>query len=168
MAMLSARVKHAWPAVPKTPDIICPDCGTIIVDGEAMDAETTRQYFFATLREDVYPSVSHMDVEKRWPNEVIFRKHGLIAIGWCNVKTIVITSKQSALEVMLAMRALDAYSIVTIDDPGPRKPKVVSIFTAKSLDRRSIRKKEFVALAEKFWHWVYQTTGINASGSEAA
>lgn len=153
--------------MPKTPDITCPECGTIIADGEDLAADNTRKRFFATLRE-VYKNVRDKDVETRWPNELTFRKHGLIACGWCDVRNIVISSKTSALEVMLAMRAVDRYSIVTVDDPGPRKPKVVAIFTAKSLDRRSIHKREFLELMEKFWHWVYQTTGIDASGSEAA
>jgi hypothetical protein len=139
--------------------IHCPDCGCEI-SGDYMSADPMRRRFFAAMR-DAWANLKdeHRD---RWPNAEVLRKHSLIAIGHCDVMTVVAGSKSAAPQIANAFKARDQYCIAI-----PRGD-VVTIYTARSMARRVLLKKDFLRVADQVFAWIAQTTGIDPSQSQEA
>jgi hypothetical protein len=136
--------------------IQCPSCGEEI-SGDYMSADKSRRYFFAALR-DAWANLPDQ-MRDRFPNAEVLRKNALIAIGYCDVMTVVAGSKSAAPQIANAFKARDQYCIAI-----PRGD-VVTIYTARSMARRALLKKDFLEVADKVFHWVHEQTGIDPSQS---
>lgn len=141
--------------------VCCPNCGEEITS-DYMSADPARRRFFAALR-DAHANLRD-EHRERWPNAEILRKHALCAIGYCDAMTIACGSKSAAPGIANAFRLKDAYCIATV------RGDVVTVFTARSMARRALPKKEFLQVAQRVFDWLYQTTGIDAdkAGQAAA
>lgn len=140
-------------------DIHCHECGALI-SGDYMSADKTRRYFFAALR-DTWESLPDA-MRERFPNAEVLRKSALIAVGHCDAMTVVCGSKSAAPGIANAFKARDAYCIAI-----PRGD-VVTVYTARSMARRVLLKKEFQQVAEKVFHWIAEQTGIDPGKSQEA
>lgn len=136
--------------------IQCPCCGEEI-SGDYMSADKSRRYFFAALR-DAYANLRD-EHRERWPNPEALRKHALIAIGYCDTMTVVCGSKSAAPGIASAFRMQNLYCIAVV------KGDVVQVYTARSMARRALQKREFLAVSEKVFAWIAETTGIDPSQS---
>ena len=140
-------------------EITCVECGCVMT-GDVFSADPQRRRFFAMLR-DVHGNLPD-HLRQRWPSSETLRKHALIAVGHCDVMTVVAGSKTAAPSIAAAFRSKDSYCIVDV------RGDVLTIYTAKSMARRFLLKAQFHEVASKVWDWIYKETGIDASGSEAA
>lgn len=139
-----------------TRDIQCPNCGESI-SGDFMSADASRRRFFAALR-DVHANM-RLDFHARWPNPETLRKHALIAVGWCDQVTVVCGSKAAAPQIANTFRMLNQYCIAV------PKGDVVTVYTARSMARRALQKKQFLEIADRVFAWIAETTGIDPSQS---
>jgi hypothetical protein len=139
--------------------IHCPDCGCEI-GGDYMSADPMRRRFFAALR-DAWANLRD-EHREQFPNAEILRKHALIAIGHCDAITIACGSKTAAPNVANAFRMKDAYCIAIA------RGDVVTIYTARSMARRALLKKEFQQVAERVFHWIHAQTGVDPAQSPEA
>lgn len=135
-------------------DIHCPECGADI-SSDYMSADPSRRFFFAALR-DVHNNLPDQ-LRERWPNAEIMRKHALCAVGYCDAMTVVCGSKAAAPQIANTFRALNHYCIASV------KGDVVTVFTARSMARRALQKKEFREVADKVFSYLYEQTGIDAT-----
>lgn len=133
--------------------VTCPNCGEEL-SGDYMSADPARRFFFAALR-DAHANLRPEHLE-RWPNAEILRKHGLIAIGYCDAVTVACGSKASAPQIANTFRLLNQYAIASV------KGDVVTVFTARSMSRRALPKKEFLEVSRRLFNWLYAETGIDA------
>jgi hypothetical protein len=140
-------------------DIHCPDCGCLI-GGDYMSADPMRRMFFAAMR-DAWDNLPD-GLRIRFPNAEVLRKTALISIGYCDVMTVVAGSKSAAPEIANAFKARDQYCIAIANR------EVVTIYTAKSMARRALLKKDFREVADKVFHWVHEQTGIDPGQSSEA
>jgi hypothetical protein len=137
-------------------EVNCPECGACI-SGDYMSADKSRRYFFAALR-DAWSNLPD-GMRIRFPNAEVLRKTALISIGYCDVMTVVAGSKTAAVEVANAFKARDQYCIAIANRD------VVTIYTARSMARRVLLKKDFLEVADKVFHWIAETTGIDPGQS---
>lgn len=139
--------------------IHCPECGCEL-GGDYMSADPMRRRFFAALR-DCWQNLPD-DARERWPNAEVMRKHALIAIGYCDVITLAVGSKAAAPQIAAAFRLKDHYCIASV------KADVVMVYTARSMARRVLLKKEFREVADKVFHFIHNETGIDPAQSTEA
>ena len=125
-----------------------------------MSADPMRRRFFAALR-DTHASLTEAHRE-RWPNAETLRKQALIAIGHCDAMTVVCGSKAAAPQIANAFRVKDQYCLATV------RGDVVTIYTARSMARRALLKRDFMDVAEKVFAWVHEQTGIDPGQSQEA
>lgn len=137
-------------------DIHCPECGCCL-SGDYMSADKTRRYFFAALR-DAHANFTDA-MKERFPNAEILRKHALIAVGHCDAITLACGSKNAAPNIANAFRMKDAYCVATV------RGDVVTIYTARSMARRVLLKKDFLKVAEAVFAWIAEQTGIDPAQS---
>lgn len=137
-------------------DIHCHECGALI-SGDYMSADKTRRYFFAALR-DTWESLPD-SMKERWPNAEILRKQALIAVGHCDSITLACGSKAAAPAIANAFQLKDAYCLATV------RGDVVTVYTARSMARRVLLKKEFQEVARAVFHWIELQTGIDPAQS---
>jgi hypothetical protein len=124
-----------------------------------MSADPARRRFFAALR-DVHANLRD-EHRERWPNVEILRKHVLISIGYCDQVTVACGSKSSAPQIANTFRLLNQYCVALVHND------VVTVFTAKSMARRALPKKQFLEIAQRVFDYIYSVTGIDADGSDA-
>lgn len=136
--------------------IHCPDCGCEI-GGDYMSADPMRRRFFAAIR-DAWANIPDA-MRERWPNAEVLRKNALISIGYCDVITLAVGSKAAAPQIAAAFRLKDQHCIATV------RGDVVTIYTARSMARRVLLKKEFHQVAEKVFGWIESQTGIDPGQS---
>jgi hypothetical protein len=139
--------------------IHCPDCGCEI-GGDYMSADPMRRRFFAALR-DAWSNLPDA-MRDRFPNAEVLRKHALVAIGYCDVITLAVGSKAAAPQIASAFRMKDQYCVATV------RGDVVTIYTARSMARRVLLKKDFLQVADRVFAWIAETTGIDPSQSHEA
>ena len=142
-----------------TAEHTCPECGCVI-SSDLMSADKMRQRFFAQLR-DVHGNLSD-EHRRRFPSSETLRKHALIAVGWCDVMTVLAGSKAAAPGVAAAFHSKVPHCIIDI------RGDVLTIYTARSMARRALLKKPFNDVASKVWDWIYRETGIDADRSDMA
>lgn len=135
-------------------EITCPNCGESI-SSDYMSADASRRFFFAALR-DVHNNLPD-HLRERWPNAEIMRKHALVAVGYCDAMTVACGSKVAAPQIANTFRVLNHYCIASV------KGDVVTVFTARSMARRALQKREFREVADKVFSYLYEQTGIDAS-----
>ena len=140
-------------------DLHCPECGCII-SSDLMSADKMRQRFFAILR-DIHRNLPP-DLLHRFPNAEMLRKHALIAVGWCDVMTVLAGSESAAPGVAKALMVNSRFSIIDING------EVLTMYTARSMSRPALLKKQFLKVSEKALHWIEDQTGIDGHMSEAA
>lgn len=140
-------------------DIHCPECGCQI-DSDIMSADPMRRRFFAALR-DAWASLPDQ-ARERFPSSEVLRKTALIAIGHCDVMTVVAGSQYAAPLIANAFKSRDQYCIAVPRDD------VVTVYTARSMARRVLHKKEFHDVSDKVFHWIAETTGVDPARSDAA
>ncbi len=138
----------------------CHECGACI-DSDLLSADKMRQRFFAALR-DCHASLKP-EQRERFPTSETLRKQALIAVGWCDVATVIAGSKKAAPGIAAYLRMRDPYCI--IKDSGT---EVLTVLTARSMARRALPKKEFLDVSEKVFDWIYQTTGVDLNQWEQA
>lgn len=136
--------------------IQCPCCGEEI-SGDYMSADKMRRRFFAAIR-DAWANLPDR-FRDQFPNAEALRKHALVAIGYCDAITLAVGSKAAAPQIAAAFRMKDQYCIATV------RGDVVTIYTARSMARRALLKKDFARVADQVFAWIEQTTGIDASQS---
>ena len=141
------------------PGTHCPECG-VVIDSDIMSADPQRRRFFAMLR-DVHGNFND-DLRRRFPSSETLRKHGLIAVGHCDVMTVLAGSKAAAPGIAAALTSKDRYCVIDI------RGEVLTVYTARSMSRRGLLKTHFHDVSQKVFDWVYQTTGIDPSLSEQA
>lgn len=134
----------------------CPECGCDI-SADYMSADAARRRFFAILR-DVHANLRD-EHRERWPNAEILRKHALIAVGHCDALTIACGSNTAAPNVANAFRLKDQYCVASI------RGSVVTVFSARSMARRALPKKDFMRVADQVFAWLHAQTGINPTQS---
>jgi hypothetical protein len=137
-------------------DIHCPECGCEI-SGDIFSADQMRKRFFACLR-DAHANLREEHLQ-RWPDTEAFRKSFLIAVGHCDVATICAGSKTAAHEVATYLRGRDRHCLVTI------RGDVLMVYTARSMARRVLPKKQFLEVARRVFDHIAQTTGIDPAQS---
>ena len=140
-------------------DIHCPECGCLVT-GDYMSADKSRRYFFAALR-DAWSNLPDA-MREQFPNAEILRKHALIAIGYCDAITLAVGSKAAAPQIAAAFRMKDQYCIATV------RGDVVTVYTARSMARRVLLKRDFREVADKVFHWIASTTGVDPAQSHEA
>jgi hypothetical protein len=138
-------------------DVACPECGCVI-SGDIFSADQMRKRFFACIR-DAHANLrpEHLG---RFPDSEALRKASLIAAGHCDVATICAGSKEAALEFASYLHSRDRYCLVTVSGD------VLMVYTARSMSRRALQKKEFLDVADRVFAWVRDTTGIDPGRSE--
>lgn len=140
-------------------DIHCPDCGCLVT-GDYMSADPMRRRFFAALR-DAHANLPDA-MKERWPNAEILRKQALIAVGHCDSITLACGSKAAAPAIANAFQMKDAYCLATV------RGDVVTVYTARSMARRVLLKKDFLKVAEAVFAWIAEQTGIDPAQSPEA
>ena len=119
-----------------------------------------RKRFFAQIR-DVHSNLRD-EHRQRWPSAEIMRKHALINVGYCDSMQVAAGSKAAAPRIADAFKHMDRYCLVDVRD------SVLTVFTARSMSRNSLRKPQFHEVAEAALHWIFQQTGIDGRLSEEA
>lgn len=140
-------------------DAHCPECGAIL-SSDLYSADAMRRRFFAQIR-DIHSNLND-DMRRRWTSSETLRKHALIAVGWCDVMTVVAGSKAAAPGVAAALLSKDQYCLIDI------RGDVLTMYTARSMSRRVLLKPQFLEVSEKVFAWIEEQTGINGRLSEAA
>lgn len=102
-------------------------------------------HYFARLH-DIWLSLPEAQTA-RFLNEEAFRKHGLIATGYRDERSIVCTSKAEAQRVAAFVRPMDEYAIVTV------REAVVTVYTAKSQSMRAMGKADFQKSKDDVLAW---------------
>lgn len=139
--------------------IQCPCCGETLT-GDYMSADPMRRMFFAAIR-DAWANLPDA-MREQFPNPEILRKHALIAIGYCDVITLAVGSKAAAPQIAAAFRMKDQYCVATV------RGDVVTVYTARSMARRVLLKRDFREVADKVFHWIASTTGVDPAQSHDA
>lgn len=137
-------------------DIHCPECGCCI-SGDIFSADQMRRRFFACLR-DAHANLRPEHLQ-RWPDSEALRKSSLIAVGHCDVATLCAGTKTAAQEFATFLRGRDRHCLVTV------RGDVLMIYTARSMARRVLQKKQFQEVVEKVFAHIAEQTGIDPSQS---
>lgn len=116
-------------------------------------------HYFAALH-DLWLSLPE-SMGDRWVSEEQFRKHGLIATGWRDERTIVCSSKAEALRLAAFVRPIDEYAIVTV------REAVVTVYTAKSQSQKAMGKEAFQKSKDDVLGWASDQVGVHVSGQGA-
>lgn len=131
----------------------CPECGAILDDPKDQ-SDPMRRRFFALVREVWLNLPDHH--RERFPSSEILRKTALCRVGWAECKVVTCGSSKVAQEMALLARHLDRYAVVDIAGT------VVTVFTARSMNKRSCPKKTFLDVSEKALDWLSQLIGTDA------
>lgn len=137
-------------------DVTCPECGCCI-SGDLFSADQMRKRFFACLR-DAHANLRPEHLQ-RWPDSEALRKSALISVGHCDVATICAGSKKAAIEFSTYLHSRDRYCLVMVSGD------VLMVYTARSMSRRMLPKKEFMEVAEKVFAFIAGQTGIDPGQS---
>ena len=92
-------------------------------------------------------------VEAEFPNEEVFRAHGLIATGYCNKRQVVLPSKRAAEAVAAFMRPSSPLAIIKTEGC------VVTEWTAESQAYRAMGKRRFQESKDAVLDWAYALVG---------
>jgi len=121
-----------------------------------MSADSSRRYFFAALR-DAHSNLRDEHLQM-WPNAEIMRKHCLIAIGHCDQVTLPCT-KATAPQIANTFRLFNQYCVALV------KADTVTVYTARSMSRRALPKKQFLEVSRLVFDHISAVTGIDPSQS---
>lgn len=132
----------------------CPDCGALLDDPKDQ-SDPLRRRFFALVRE-VWQNLPDQH-RGLYPSSEVLRKTALCRIGWAECKVITCGSGKNAAEVAVLAKHLDRYAIVDVAGT------VVTVFTARSMNKRHCPKKTFLEVSEKALDWLSALIGTDAA-----
>lgn len=132
----------------------CHECGAILDDPKDQ-SDPMRRRFFALVRE-VWLNLPDQHRE-RFPSSEILRKTALCRVGWAECRVVTCGTKAAAQETALLARHLDRYAVVDVAGT------VVTVFTARSMNKRHCPKKTFLQVSEKVLDWLSQLIGTDAA-----
>jgi hypothetical protein len=156
--MQTMHVRQKKESSSMSKDVHCPECGCEI-SSDLMSADQMRKRFMALIRE-CHGTLKDAD-RQRFPSHETLRKHALIAVGWCTVRTVVAGSKTAAQDVADALKDMDRYCIIDV------RGDVLTVYRARSMSRRALLKPQFLDVSQKVFDWIYQQTGIEAERAAA-
>jgi hypothetical protein len=119
-------------------------CNARLVVGHVYTVEEVKarslpshRHYFAAIREawQNLPDEAAID----FPTTEHLRKYALIKTGYRDERRIVASSKGQARKLAAFVRPMDEFAVVTRED------NVVTVFTARSQDMKSMNKEEFSA-----------------------
>ncbi len=94
------------------------------------------------------------DVGDRWASREHFRKHGLIATGHRDERTLVCSSKAEAQRVAAFIRPTEDYAVITVRDA------VVTVYTAKSQSTKAMGREAFQKSKDDVLGWAAALIGV--------
>lgn len=112
----------------------------------------SHRHYFAQVREGWMNLPEALGSE--FPTDIHLRKRGLIACGYANSRQIVAPSRAKALEIAAFIRPMDEYALVQVED------RVITVWTARSQDLRSMAKKEFQDSKQAVLDWISALIGV--------
>jgi hypothetical protein len=118
-------------------------------------SQASHGHYFARLQ-DIWQSLPE-DQTARFINEECFRKHGLIATGYRDERSIVCASKAEAQRVAAFVKPMDEYAIVTV------REAVVTVYTAKSQSMRAMGRETFQKSKDDVLAWAEAFIEIDRS-----
>lgn len=98
-------------------------------------SSVTHRHFFAAVNEAWQNLPEHL--AERFRSADALRKNALIATGHCDAEVYVCKFKTEARRLAVALQGRDDFAVVSVDG------KVVTRFTAKSQDMRSMDRETF-------------------------
>lgn len=117
-------------------------CDAVFVVGEVYTlvehqdrSSASHRHYFAAVH-DAWDNLRE-DQQERFPSPEHLRKYALIKAGYADSRQFVASSKAEAMRLSAYIRPMDEYALVSVDGP------VVTTWTARSQDMRSMGKKEF-------------------------
>ncbi len=132
----------------------CPECGCLL-DDPRDQSDQMRRRFFAIVREVYGTLPDHL--RRQYPSSEILRKTALCRVGWAECKVVTCGSNKAAQEVASLTHHLDRYAIVDVQG------SVVTVFTARSMNKRHCPKKTFLEVSEKVLDWLSELIGTDAA-----
>jgi hypothetical protein len=108
---------------------------TYFMDIVRARSKVTHDHFFATV-EEAWQNSSD-EAQERFPTSDHLRKYALIKAGYCDVDSLVCSSRAEALRVATFMRRYDEYALIVVSQA------VVSRYTAKSQSFKAMGGKVF-------------------------
>lgn len=115
-------------------------------------SSASHSHYFAALHE-AWLNLPE-DVGARWASEAHFRKHGLIATGHRDERTLVCSSKAEAQRVAAFIRPTEDYAVITV------REAVVTVYTAKSQSMKAMGKEAFQKSKDDVLAWAAGLIGV--------
>jgi hypothetical protein len=112
-------------------------------------------HLFAVIT-DVWGSLPEGYADE-WASPDALRKWALVKIGHCTTTKIACASNQEAINLVVAVRSLDAYAVVTLDG------KIVTISQAKSIAGNKVKRAEFQQIKERVFDVLSELIGTDAA-----
>lgn len=116
------------------------------------ESTRTRNHYFATLKEAFDSLPEHLAA--RYLNFDHFRKHGLIATGYRDERSIVCTTRAEAQRVAAFIKPMDDYAVVTVTEA------VVIVYTAKTQKLGAMGKETFQRSKDDVLGWAADLIGV--------
>ncbi len=123
-------------------------------------SDKSHDHYFATLHDLWLSLPEHLDRE--FPNEEVFRAHGIIKTGYCIKRQLVLRSRAAAEEVAAFMRPSSPLAIITVEG------SVVTEWTAESQAYRAMGKRRFQESKDAVLDWAAALVGVVLTDPERA
>lgn len=123
-------------------------------------SQKSHDHYFATLH-DLWLSLPE-PISTEFPNEDVFRAHGLIKTGYCNKRQLVCRSAAAADAVAAFMRPSSPLAVITTEG------SVVTEWTAESQAYRAMGKRRFQESKDAVLDWAAALCGVTLKESEDA
>lgn len=120
-------------------------------------SQKSRGHYFAVLHE-CWQNLPEAQTG-RWLNEEHFRKHGLIATGNRDERSVVCASKAEAERVAAFIRPMDEYAVIVASEA------VVTVYTAKSQSLKAMGKAAFQKSKEDVLAWAAEQAGVTVQAA---
>lgn len=118
-------------------------------------SKSSHDHFFAVINE-AWKNIPE-DMADDFPSPEHLRKWALIKAGFCSETRIVCANNGEAMTLATKAKAMDKYSVVSIDG------KAVTIWTADSQRRDAMGRQAFQEAKERVLHIISNLLGIDAT-----
>lgn len=118
-------------------------------------SKSSHDHFFAVINE-AWKNIPE-DMVDDFPSPEHLRKWALIKAGFCSETRIVCANNGEAMTLATKAKAMDKYSVVSIDG------KAVTIWTADSQRRDAMGRQTFQEAKERALHIISNLLGIDAT-----
>lgn len=98
---------------------------------------------------------------ERYPSPEHLRKALLVRAGWCDSFEMVLRTPADAIMAAGHIQRKDTYAVITVND------NVVSVFSAKSMSRRAMKKADFQWVKDLILNHLTTMTGADCAGEYA-